>query len=108
MTAVSRPLMAGDPGYPYYVRDNGTTITRPKPDDVKQEECLWLLQHVRECNPGVKFACHKEYHSIGAWSEPLGRYQVVIAHLLNNTWTQIGHELLVNGKICHQPEDWLE
>lgn len=108
MNAVSRPMMPGDAGYPYFERRDGGTTTRPKPDDVKQEECLWLLQHVRECNPDSRFACTRTYESIGVWNNALGRYQMVIGHTLMNTWVELKHELLVNGKLTHQPEDWLE
>ncbi len=69
-----------------------------------------LLAIARKGRPEVRYAAHREGHSIAAWVESMGRFVVVASATIGNggEWFSLPYEVLVNGECCHKPTDWLD
>lgn len=68
-----------------------------------------LLKGAREARPHVRYAMHKDGHSIAAWSPALNRFQVIAAMAEVNGkeyWYNLPGDILINGERGYTDSDF--
>lgn len=65
--------------------------------------------------PHIRYATHKDGVTVGGFDEKLGHWCIIYRKCPTNSWgtdnlewVSCGHELLINDKLSHEPEDWTE
>lgn len=67
-----------------------------------------LVTIARQGKPEVRYAIHKEGHSIAGFSSQLKRFVAVAGQDFAGEWYSLEHEILIDGKPIYTDADWIE
>lgn len=67
-----------------------------------------ILTGLREGRPDLRFALHREGHTLAVWSDTAARFVAIIMATIDHKWVRLDFEVRVNGSLPYTDADFIE